>query len=235
MDFNFVVVGNIVGSDGSYDKFEALWPKIVSKNPKLLAVLGDISTDGSPDSIDAAYEKLHTFNSRFGIPVEVTPGESELIDGEVPDWYRHYFGEPMASFKVEGVNFISLNSGSKKLSSKQLDFLSRQLTSPSFVLSYCPPSAGFWSLDALQEGAEEFLSVLTEKSPFVIGAVFSCVRSAGREELVDQGMVLETPAFLVGNSGGESYEIGKFGYSKPMPNSALLLTVRRGQLDYEFL
>lgn len=228
MDGSFVVVGEIGSKPGSLDRFEKMVPDLLKYNPTLMLVTGGLVEDGTDQNYRQVYAVLERINKRYGVAVEVTPGASDRHGDKLPDTYRGYFGEPTASFTWNGIKFITLDSSSGKLENKQLEFLEKHLTVPSFIFTHFPPAEGLWKFDGLKEGTERLLSILAERANLIQGCFFGHLKACHQETLTSAGMVLTFPAYVVGNAGVESFEISKFGYSRAGKMGGLAGLMRGG-------
>lgn len=229
MDGNFIVVGNI-GND--LEAFEKRVPEFLNYSPTLMLVTGNVA-GGSDESYRKAYGVLERVHKRYGLAVEVTPGEGDRVDGKLPETYRGYFGEPKASFLWNGLKFITVDSSSGSIDSKQLEFLEKQLIVPSFVFTHFPPDQGLWKFEALKSGTDSFLGVLAERANLVLGCFFGRIKTFHQEKLTANGMILNFPAFVVGNTGTEAFEISQFGYSRPGKYGGLAVMMKNGRPTFE--
>jgi len=124
--YNFLVVGDIGCRDGGLARFKKLVPHMLISGPSLMLVLGDMMWTGNTESYKEVYDCLSGLHRRYAMPIEVSPGNHELLPGKdgsrtLPDDYRNYFGEPTSAFMFNGVKFISLDSSSLSISDKDLD------------------------------------------------------------------------------------------------------------------
>jgi hypothetical protein len=232
MDSSFVVVGDIGSKEGAIEKFEKAVPDLLRYNPTLMVVLGNMVPEGTDRAYLKAYEALEAVNRRYGVAVEATPGSTDLLAGVLPETYRAFFGEPTASFMWGGVKFITLDTSAGKIEAKQIEFLEKHLTTPSFIFTHYPPAVGEWAFDALTEGTEALLAALGERSNLVLGCFFGHIKTFDQGQLTTEGLILNFPAFVVGN-GVEAFEVGKFGYSRPGRTGGLSVTLRNGKPTFE--
>jgi hypothetical protein len=229
MDGSFVIVGNIAGK---LAEFEKLVPDLLKYSPQLMLVTGNITEDGTDESYRKSYAALSQVYKRYGVAIEVTPGSKDRYNDKLPDTYSAYFGEPTATFTALGTRFITLDSSSGVLGNKQLEFLEKNLTTNSFIFTHYPPSVGLWAFESMKEGSPRFLSILAERAHLVKGCFFGGIKTLHQEKLASEGMMLNVPAWVVGN-GGEAFEISKFGYSRPGKCGGLAVMVRSGQVSFE--
>lgn len=233
MNFNFVVVGDIGTAEGGLDKFEQRLPALLEYSPQIMLVCGGLVPASTDDNYRRTYAFLERVNKKYGLPIEVTPGATERLNGKLSDNFTYYFGEPNASFTLNGVRFITIDSSSGTVTEKETGFLDRHLSCPSFVFTHWPPKIGMWSFGGLDKGTEDLVEVLVNKSSFVLGAFFGNIKACSREQVVQDGMVSGVPAWVVGNGGTESYELSKFGYSRPGALGGLAVMVRGGEVTFE--
>lgn len=233
-DFNFVVFGDIGLQVGGLTAFEQAVQKSLSYSPSLILVCGNLVPEGTEQNYRDLYTCLERVNKRYGVPIEVTPGNADRLKGVLPETYRYYFGEGNASFTLNGVKFISLDSSSGKLDVSQLQFLEKHLTVPSFIFTHYPPALGLWKFDALLEGTEGFLERLADRSNLVLGCFFGHIHAFSKEEVLVSGQITNIPAYVVGNCN-QSYVVTENGYSRPDVTGGLVVMYKSGVPTFERL
>jgi len=98
---SFVVVGHLYPMLNSSQKFERLLDKIQILNPDYVFVLGD-------SMLQKEYIYLKFVNT-FGNKVYFTPGNNEIVDGSLENYYENV-GYNNKVIDTESVRFVLLNS-----------------------------------------------------------------------------------------------------------------------------
>jgi predicted phosphodiesterase len=213
----------ILADCGCVKDWEDYFPKLLkdvweTHSPQVFIVIGDIVLRGR----FKYFKKIAIYLD--GIPATWIglPGNHDrpLL------FFRKYFGSLHKIIDIDKWRLIGLNTANKKFTRREADWLEKNLSENTIILSHIPPAIEGWSFYSLPaEDSDRFLNILSENSQKIKAAFFGHIHGLSKK-------IFNNIPMIVTGGAAHSMVIEDNRYNENTFLGMVIFDVKTGEIEF---
>jgi predicted phosphohydrolase len=211
----------ILADCGCVDDWEDHFPKLLDDvwkiySPQVFIIIGDIVLRGRCKY----FKKIIIYMNAIPAKWIALPGNHDrpLI------FFRKYFGPVHKIIDIGKWRIIGLNTANKKFTKRESDWLEKNISENTILLSHVPPDIEGWSFYSLPlKDSERFLNILSKNHQKIKSAFFGHIHGLSEKKYLDIPMI-------VTGGAAHSKEIKNNRYNENTFLEMAIFDVRTGEI-----